>query len=130
MKYLKKYNENKNIKKEIIEQTNQIIDDVMLPIIDEGFRENEITHSDWDIMKHYTRPRGSNDIIEIIGEIKDGKMTFYKIGDPKKNEESKESIIVLFYDSIYMLHGLSGIDIKFSFTNFYDDDIILIYTNI
>jgi len=116
----------KSIKNQIIDQVSQSIDDAMLPILDEGFKEIFSNSHSFDIFNKYTRDKKSIGSIKINGHIDNGEMIF----DSEEYEHFDHDIVQLLYDSLYMISGLNGIDIRFSFSNFYGDDKILIYTNV
>jgi hypothetical protein len=131
MRHLKTY-ESHNIKQQIIDQVNQTIDDAMRSLEDEGFEEIKFLSNDssYVILRKYVRSKRSKDLIQLTGKIKSN-------GDIKWNDSFEYdeshldySLIQEFMNSISLIHGISGIDIQFSFTNFYDEDKIIIYTNV
>lgn len=137
MRYLKTY-ESHNIKQQIIDQVNQTIDDAMRPLEDEGFAEIKSSihgagegGGSYDIFKKYTRNRkvifsNSVGVIKLNGEINDGKIDW----SDDEYEHFDHDIVQEFLNALSLMNGISGINIKFSFTNFFDEDKIIIYTNV
>lgn len=135
MRYLKTFESGFThpVKKQIVNQVNQIIDDAILPLIDDGFEEVGIVGeggSGYDIFRKYIRPnKKTMGIIQLNGEINDGVID-WSDDECLRYEHFDHDIVQEFLNALSLMNGVSGINIKFSFTNHYDKDKIIIYTNV
>jgi len=152
MRYLKKYEdftdddianlssdkpEPSDIKKQIISQLNETIDDAFLPILDYGFKLEKGHDSQryWDIVRVYTRYNpervfGPSPVgLDINGRIDNGKIEYDSKNFPDYKKDIEEVLIEL-ENSLHVINGISGIDLNFSFTNFYGQDKIIISVKI
>ena len=135
MRYLKTY-ESHNIKQQIIDGVNQTIDDAVRSLEDEGFVGVKTIPgygeggSGYDIFKKYTRKveggKKTIGFIQLNGEINDGVIDW----SDNEYEHFDHDIVQVFLNALSLMNGISGINIMFSFTNHYDEDKILIYTNV
>lgn len=120
-----------DIKKQIISQLNDTIDDAFLPILDFGFEleKGHETQRYWDIVRVYTRYNQDTVGLEINGEIDNDEIKYDSKNLPENINDINEVLNEL-ENSLHVINGINGIDLNFSFTNFYEQDKIIISVKI
>lgn len=141
MRYLKKF-ENwtdngdditslSDIKKQIISQLNDAIDDAFLPILDFGFKLEKRHTNYWDIVRVYTRSNPDTNMgpspigLEFRGTINNGEIRYDSKILPEYVNDINDVISEL-ENALHVINGINGIDINFNLTNFYGEDKIII----
>jgi len=130
---LKPKPEPSDAKKQIISQLNETIDDAFLSILDFGFKlgKGHESQRHWDIVRVYTRYNperifGPSPVgLEINGKIDNGEIKYDSKIFPDYKKDIEEVLIEL-ENSLHIINGINGIDLNFSFTNFYGQDKIII----
>jgi len=125
MRYLKTYENHKPSKDNLVVQINQIIDDAMLPILDEGFIQEPLNRANVyiDFYRVYKRVNlngeGKADIFGYIDE--DGNIKYNG-----RCQDDLRPILEEIENSMRIISGLSGLDFNFTFMNRYGQDNLII----
>lgn len=128
---------NEKTKSRIISKLNETIDDAFLPLIDMGFKfENGHDKQQYyDIIRVYKRFNSVNLGLNIIGKIFNSKIVYDDSSEKmidflRMRNDKKVEIINELEEALYIISGISGIDLNFSLTNFYEEDKIIISVKI
>lgn len=128
---IKKFENFKNYNK--IEKVIEDIEFVMLSFKDMGFEEiKNNTEFDSNFMyfyKKYIRSKKTNNLIQINGYIEDNDVKIITLDQNiDKYSEKDSEICEEFIDAMLTVSAHSGVSkIHFSFTNYQDEDKIIIY---
>jgi len=107
----------------------EVIDYVMLNFKDMGFEEIDMlsTASNMTFFKKWIRYKKTNNLIQLDGWIENGKVSFLTLNPNNRYTEIDSDICDEFIDSIHAISSATDEKIHFSFTNYYNEDKIIIY---